>query len=68
MFLVASAGADFIIDKEVASGSRNVIGWTVLNRWFKKWSLTLRKPSASFVAVKSEHIDIPYLFKCNAHP
>jgi len=26
MFLVASAGADFIIDKEVASGSRNVIG------------------------------------------
>jgi len=61
MFLVAS-GADVLIDKEkVASGFKQI--WTdengrmVLNHGFEKWNLTLRKPMASFVAAKPEHID-----------
>jgi len=47
-----------LIKKKWRQVSKIVNGWTVLNHGFEKWNLTLRTPSASFVAVKLEHIDM----------
>ena len=47
-----------LIKKKWRKFSKIVNAWTVLNHGIEKWNLTLRKPSPSFVAVKSERIDM----------
>jgi len=36
---------------------KNVKGWTIVKHSFEKCEVMLRKPRASFIAAKSEHID-----------
>jgi len=47
-----------LVIKKWRQVSKNVNGCTVFSHGFEKCKVMLRKPSASFVAVKSEHIDL----------
>jgi len=57
MFLTAS-GADVIIHKMWSQVSKNVNWWTVWKDGFEKCKVMLRKLGVSFVAAKSEPIDL----------